>query len=106
MIFEWQLYERQVKYGILKKQKQKTENDAVTGIFCFLFCIWFGSPRYRISVDYNITRSILYYAVLHFVKSKIRSNPSFIPFRANPTKWSNTLKQFVGDAWSFCGIGT
>ena len=32
------------------------------------------------------------------------------PLSANPTKWSNTLKQFIGDlptkcVWPFCEIG-
>ena len=37
----------------------------------------------------------------------------FNPLSASPTKWSNTLKQFVGklpmnclSAWPFCGVGT
>ena len=33
----------------------------------------------------------------------------FNPLGANPTKWSNTLKQFVGNllgcVWPFCEIG-
>ena len=28
---------------------------------------------------------------------------TFHRLRANPTKWSNTLKQFVGNSRTFCG---
>ena len=60
------------------------------------------------NVDIKKTPSTSVKVISH--KSSRTGNSPVIPLKANPTKWSNILKQFVGKlfgcVWSFCRFGT
>ena len=60
------------------------------------------------NVDIKKTPSTSVKVISH--KSSRTRNSPVIPLKANPTKWSNILKQFVGKlfecVWSFCRFGT
>ena len=78
------------------------------------FCIWaFFAHWYQCSETTSFFSEILNgKAGLRFNAAKITTENAFNPLSANPTKWSNTLKQLTAKAdelfecvWPFYGVG-
>ena len=103
-------------------------NVSVKGKFyCFEFCKWrelilifqpiSGQCSHFVPYE-NIIKPLFFYVfrgneIGTLVKNRLIwwSLTCIKPLSANPTKWSDTLKQFVGNSrlfkciWPFCGVG-
>ena len=121
-----------ILHSRLKNLKCPTRNDQYFNIFNALvehlsmspsrydnekdFYVWsnFHILVLPINTDFKVSYSLFLYAASHgleFYRILGKSEcTTHNPLSANPTKKSNTLKQFADElfecVWPFCGIGT